>query len=253
MLFADLDDYKLILYPYVEGKDGYEAALSDRQWLAFGAALKAIHRSQPPPGLSRRIPQENFSPHWREMVIAFQSQVEEMQYSDPVAVKLAAFMWEKREDIALLVDRADELASTLAARCLPTVLCHADMHAGNLLLGANEALYIVDWDNPLFAPKEKDLALIGGCAAWSDAWNVALFYQGYGAVEIDPPALSYYRCERIIQDIAAFCQQLLLSDEGGDDREQGYRYFTSSFLPGHEVELVLDRGWLNRYTFGRLN
>ncbi|MFN2195490.1 MAG: hypothetical protein ACK2UW_05120 [Anaerolineales bacterium] len=52
-------------------------------------------------------------------------------------------------------------------------------------------------------------------------------------------ALAYYRYERIIQDIAAFCEQLLLTTQGGEDREQAYRYFTSQFLPGFEVEIAL--------------
>ena len=127
----------------------------------------------------------------------------------------------------------------LQARSLELVLCHSDIHPGNLLLGAYDALYIVDWDNPLFAPKERDLGLVGGCSAWSSARDEALFYQGYGEAEVDRMALAYYRYERIIQDIAAFCQELLLTEEGGEDREQGFRYFTSSFLPDHEVELAM--------------
>jgi spectinomycin phosphotransferase len=35
------------------------------------------------------------------------------------------------------------------------------------------------------------------------------FYQGYGEVEVNQPALAYYRYERIIQDIAEFKQLLL--------------------------------------------
>lgn len=66
--------------------------------------------------------------------------------------------------------------------------------------------------------------------------GAALFYQGYGAAEIDAAALAYYRSERIVEDIAAFCQQLLLTDEGGADREQALGYLTDSFLPGHVVE-----------------
>ena len=66
-------------------------------------------------------------------------------------------MQKKRDEIDHLVARAEALASALRARSLELVLCHSDIHPGNLLLGANDALYIVDWDNPLFAPKERDL------------------------------------------------------------------------------------------------
>jgi hypothetical protein len=33
---------------------------------------------------------------------------------------------------------------------------------------------------------------------------------------------------------------LLSTDEGGDDREQAYQYFTSIFLPDHEFELAVN-------------
>jgi spectinomycin phosphotransferase len=122
------------------------------------------------------------------------------------------------------------------------VLCHADLHAGNLLLAEKGELYIVDWDAPLFAPQEKDLALVGGCPTWNNPLEVAQFYRGYkgeGPLQVDAAALAYYRCERAITDIAEFCGQLLLTDAGGADREQSYNYCAGLFLPGHEIELAL--------------
>jgi spectinomycin phosphotransferase len=237
-LWCNLDVFTMIVYPFVEGQDGYEIALSDQQWRDFGTALKSIHALQIPPSLIQLIPQESYAPHWREMVRLFQAQVEEIFYDDPTAAKLAVFMRSKRSEIARLVARAEQLADALRSRSPEFVLCHYDIHAGNLLLGTNDALYIVDWDNPTFAPKERDLILIGGSAIWNSTREEALFYQGYGATEIDCMALAYYRYERIIQDIAEFCKQLFLTAEGGDDREQAYEYFTGQFLPGHEVEIA---------------
>jgi spectinomycin phosphotransferase len=239
----------VILYPFVEGRNGYEVALSETQWVRFGAALREIHATSLPPTLVRRIPGETFSPEWRKMVTAFQVQIEENIYEDPTAAKLAAVMRAKREVIRRLVARTDALGTALQGQShapgtpdgWAQVLCHTDIHPGNLLLGANDALHIVDWDNPVLAPKERDLMLIGGCPAWNSPQKEALFYQGYGPVEIDPTALAYYRYERIIQDIAAYCQQLLKSSAGGQDREQSFTYFASNFLPGHEIEIAFQR------------
>jgi spectinomycin phosphotransferase len=253
-LWASLDAFKMILYPFIEGQNGYEVALSDRQWLDFGAALKAIHTAHVPPELSRHIPRETFSPQGRELVKAFQAQVEETVFDDPIAAELAAFMQARRSEISRLVRRAEELVLALQARSLELVLCHSDIHAGNLLLaaldagtngaGAQGALYIVDWDNPILAPKERDLALVGGCSVWNGAREEALFYRGYcfgsSLSVIDRTALAYYRYERIIQDIAEFCKQLLLTTEGGQDREQSLIYFTGFFLPDHDVEIAFN-------------
>ena len=236
--WAALDDYRLILYPFIAGQDAHELPLSDGQWQHFGAALRAIHDAQLPQELKRRIPRETYSPRWREAVKTFQTQVQETSFDEPTAVKLASFMKDTREEITHLVERAAKLALELRRRELDFVLCHANIHPGNLLVGADAAFYIVDWDNPIYAPKERDLGLVGGGSVWNNARQNRLFYQGYGPAEIDRTALAYYRYERIIQDIAAFCEQLLLSDAGGPDREQGYAYFSSNFLPGHEVELA---------------
>jgi spectinomycin phosphotransferase len=70
----------------------------------------------------------------------------------------------------------------------------------------------------------------------SNGRNERWFYQGYGKTRINLEAKVYYRYERIIQDIAEFCKQLLLTDAGGDDREQAYKFFTSNFAPGGELE-----------------
>ena len=261
--WASLEPFKMILYPFIEGNNGYEVALSDQQWQDFGKALKGIHTVQAPPALARLIPRETYSLRWREMVTAFQAQIEETTFDDPTAAKLAAFMQARREVINHLLRRAGQLGLALQARSLDFVLCHSDIHAGNLLIGAHSAnthsadarsantrsanarsantrsaVYIVDWDNPSFAPKERDLTLVGGCPVWNGPHDEELFYQGYGRAEVDRMALAYYRYERIIQDIAAFCEQIFLTVEGGEDREQSYQYFTGQFLPNHEVEIA---------------
>jgi spectinomycin phosphotransferase len=237
-LWGSLDPYKLMLYPFIEEADALE--LTDRQWLEFGAALKRIHSAKPPPALKKLLQRETFAPDWRESVKTFQRQVEQRTFDEPVAARLAAFMRAKRDQISHLVRRAEELALALQARPREFVLCHSDVHAGNLLVGADGSLYIVDWDNPILAPKERDLMFIGGgvSASLSSARGEALFYQGYGPTEVDRMALAYYRYERIVVDIAEFCKQLLLSEAGGEDREQSYRYFTSNFLAGHEFEIA---------------
>ncbi len=238
-LWGSLEPYRLLLYPFIEAAEAGE--LSDRQWLEFGAALRGVHSAEVPPALKKLLKREAFSPEWREAVKMFQSQVEERAFDEPVAAKLAGFMRMKREQISQLVRRAEELALEMQAHPLELVLCHSDVHAGNLLIGVDAALYIVDWDNPILAPKERDLMFIGGgvSASLSSARGQALFYQGYGPAEVDRVALAYYRYERIAVDIAEFCKQLLLSEAGGEDREQSYGYFTSSFLPGDTIEMAL--------------
>ncbi len=240
-LWAEIDAFKMILYPFVEGRNGYEVEMSANNWRVFGAALRRIHDADLPPALLERVRCETFSGQWRENVKRSLVSVEDGVWVDPVAAKLAEFLGSRRADVLILVERAERLARLLQAQIPPTILCHSDIHAGNLLLDANGALYIVDWDDPILAPKERDLMFIGGAQGFrgcSAQEEETLFYRGYGQTEIDPCALAYYRYERIIQDIAVYCEQLLLSDEGGSDREQSLHYLMSNFQPNGTIEMA---------------
>jgi spectinomycin phosphotransferase len=240
-LWAELDPFRMILYPFVAGSNGYEIDLSDRQWVAFGRALKRIHTTVVPPTLAKRIPRETYAPRWREIVVTFLARVEGEAFADPAAAKLAAFLMARRAEVSDLVDRAERLAQALRARSPEFVLCHSDIHAGNILIAPDGALHIVDWDNPILAPKERDLMYAGGGqfgAGRTPQEEEALFDRGYGPTAVDPYALAYYRYERIVEDIAVYCEQLFLSNEGGEDREQSLRYLASSFLPKHTIEIA---------------
>jgi len=240
-LWENRNSFKVILYPFVAGRNGYQVDLSDRHWQEFGLALKRIHATKVPPALLRRIPQETYSPRWREMVRMFLKRIERDTFDDPVASELAAFLKAKHSETIDLVERAERLSQALQTRSLECVICHSDLHAGNFLIDSQDVLYIVDWDNPIRAPKERDLMFVGGGlggAGHTPQQEEALFYSGYGQTDIDPAALAYYRYERIVQDIAAFCEQLLLTGEGGEDREQSFHYLMSNYLPNNTIDIA---------------
>jgi spectinomycin phosphotransferase len=214
--------------------------LSDFHKQTFGAALKRIHTAKIPLELRRVIPQETFSPQWRERVKEFQRQVENTIFDEPTAAKLAKFIRSRRSEINRLIKRTEELASELQSQPHELVLCHTDIHGANVLITNNDQLYIVDWDAPLLAPKERDLMFVGGGIdnLWKSKRDESVFYEGYGKVNIDLTVMAYHRYERVIEDLAAYGEQLLLTDEGGADREQAYRRFTTNFEPGQTIEIA---------------
>ena len=240
-LWADLDVFKVILSPFVEGRNGYAVRMSERHWRDFGAALKRVHTAKIPAALRKQIRQEDYSPQYRDTVKIFLERIENESFDDPVAIEVAAFLQSKRSEVRDLVGRAERLARALQARSPEFIVCHSDIHAGNIFIGADDALYIVDWDEPIQAPKERDLMYIGGglLGGWHTAGEEeSLFYPAYVQTRIDPRAMAYYRYERIIEDIAIYCEQLLLTDEGGDDREQSLHYLKSNFMPNSTIEIA---------------
>ncbi len=73
---------------------------------------------------------------------------------------------------------------------------------------------------------------------WKNKQDEAMFYDGYGDIKINIAALAYYRYERVIEDLVAYAEQLLLTNEGGEDREEGYRRFAGNFDAGETIEIA---------------
>jgi spectinomycin phosphotransferase len=239
-LHTTLEAFQVVAYPFVEGHNGYEVDLTDRQWRDFGAALRRIHSAQAPQALRRRIRQERYSPRWRASLRSIVGRLAVDAPRDPLAARLAEFVEARRGEILDLVRRAESLAQALEAQPPVPVLCHSDIHAGNVLVAEDGALYIVDWDSPILAPKERDLMYAGGgqMGNWRTPHEEeTLFYDGYGPTQVDGTAMAYYRYERIVEDLSVECEHILSTD-GGQDREQSFRWLTSNFLPGGVLEIA---------------
>lgn len=235
--------YTVTCYPFISGRDGFAAPLSERAWGQFGAALAALHAADLPPDLAQAIPVEQLSPVWRQQVRGYLAEAESTAHTEPIAAAVIDLLREQHTTIVDLLARADRLAHMLAADPRPYVLCHGDAHAGNLLIDDSDRLFVVDWDTLILAPKERDLMFIGGGQGFvgtTPAQEQALFYAGYGPAPIDRPALAYYRYERIIQDIAAFCDELLAPADPARsaDRAQSLRWLQGNFLPGGTIAVA---------------
>jgi len=240
-LWASLDPYNVILYPFVEGYNGFEVTLSDQQRIEFGSTLKRFHSANIPSTLTNNIQRETFSPRARNLVRTFLERIENEYFNDPIAAELAAFLKIKRHETLELIERTEQLAQILQAQSSAFILCHADIHAWNLLIDLNGQLYIVDWDTLIFAPKERDLMFVGaglGGNGHSLQQEETLFYQGYGPTQIDPIGITYYCYERIVEDIAVYCEQLFLSDGGRANRQQSLEYLKSNFLPNSTIAIA---------------
>ncbi|MCA9970979.1 MAG: aminoglycoside phosphotransferase family protein [Anaerolineales bacterium] len=234
--------YCLIVYPFVNGRNGFETLLLDRHRVELGAALRQLHTTALPAALANGIPRETFAPRWRESVSRFLAQIDGQTFAEPVAAELAAFLHARRQETGDLVARAHRLARALQARPPAFVLCHGDIHGWNLLIDDDDALHIVDWDTLILAPKERDLMFVG-CGLGGNGHTLQeeerLFYEGYGPTAVNHTALAYYRYERIIEDIAVICAQLLTTDAGEADRRAALAMLKSNFGPDGTIDLAI--------------
>jgi spectinomycin phosphotransferase len=230
-----------MLYPFFEGKNGFEHRLSPANWIAFGETMRRVHEIILPPQLARRVPQVSYSAQHRTIVKVLDRQVSDRRsFDDEVAAQVAEFWTKNRADIRTVVERAEQLAEKMRGRAGALVLCHSDLHAGNVLVGSDDALTVVDWDNPIFAPKERDLMFVGGGigGAWNDSRESGWFFTGYGLAEIDPIAIAFFRYQRLVVDIAEYGQRMFDIQDSGSDRLSSLCKLATAFLPDNVIDMA---------------
>ena len=237
-LIQYINNFTLVVYPFVNGQNGFCNPLTDDQWVVLGKTLKQVHDLDLPPSIKDRIRKETYSSKWRDAIGPLSSPMDGNPDIDETALKLQVFMKKHQAIIYRLVNRAEALSQMIQAQSPELVLCHADIHGGNVLIDESGALYLVDWDEPIMAPKERDLMFIGGGVAnvWNDPREEALFYQGYGKTHINRMILAYYRHERIVQDIVEYGQALFLRSNEEGNRLEMYKHFMEMF----EINGVVD-------------
>jgi spectinomycin phosphotransferase len=214
-LWVGLDGYALSLYPFIEARTAVDAGLSERHWRELGATLKRIHAGGLPPELERVVPREPFVPSRRGVLADLEAAIAGQAFATPPERELGAFWNARRDEIRAVIDRGDTLGRHLRGRSLPMVLCHADLHTWNVLLDTAHELWLVDWDETVLAPKERDLMfVIGGIGRdLVSSQETAFFLQGYGDTAVDSGALAYYRYAWAVQDMGAYGEQVFFSPD----------------------------------------
>lgn len=240
-LWVNIDGFALALYPYIDGATGADAGMTERHWIAYGAALRQIHNTELPPAIAQLLQRETYVPDRGDVIAHLDARLATTTFTDPSERELAAFWQERREAIRTLAERAAILGRRLEATNPPPVLCHADIHTWNILIDAEDQLWIVDWDETMLAPKERDLMfVVGGLSTElvrprEEAW----FFAGYGVTTVDPLALAYYRFARAVSDLGAYAEDVFLApDASTATKHAAVQGFLSCFAPGAIIDLA---------------
>ncbi len=241
--WACADGFFFILYPFISGERVIDVGMSDARWIEFGSALNRLHTTKPTPELLSQIKRERFIPKQLEFCKELHTQVNTREYDDPFQKELCEFWLEHYETIGTILERTEALAKRMQETDLEFVLCHADIHTANLLLSDDDKIYIVDWDETLLAPKERDLLFIIGSIFndTSDGKWEHLFFEGYGETEVDPLALAYYRYDWCVEDIGEFAEDVFGRENLGEEtKANSIMWFKTLFAQGNSVETALE-------------
>lgn len=237
--WSEIDGHAALLYPFIMGEGRYEMTLTPDQWHSYGAILRRIHDATMPAEVASALPRETFTPHagYSAAIDTIDALIAERNFDNPYDHQFAEFWKAHQSAIHRVHQRAIQLGRMLQANPPRFALCHADIHKGNLLREPDGRLHVVDWDQPILAPKERDFVFILGGDPDALTADETLFMEGYGAAQIDTLALAYYRYEWCVQDIGSFGETILLTPDTGDDtKRESIYYFTLMFAAGERIE-----------------
>lgn len=247
-LWTRIGDWVVTVYPFIEGEAGWRPSLTDAQWKAVGTVLKQIHEAPLPPGGIPSLRRETFDTaaygqQIREFDAHFDRQPVHMGSGNQVERALCAHWMEHQSTIHTLLTAMETLAAVLRRRAGPFVICHADLHPGNMIRDHAGRVHLIDWDDVMLAPKERDFLFVGDAPADGNgtaADSTPPFFQGYGLAESDWVALTYYRCERVVTDLLECAQEVVFRDDLGEEaKADAIRLFDDLFA----ADSMIDAAW----------
>ena len=264
-LMGEIEGCGLIIYPFIYGSTLMNRELSNKQASPLrreiGVTVARIHalteltdnqrysnqlnRNQHSPIRQFDLPREDFA---RFQVESFSIlspddyQPPIRQHDDALVVELSDFIQPRQKALRNLIGVARRLGQTLRLEALDYVLCHGDIHEDNILLSDSGEIFIIDWDNAIFAPKERDLFFFGGNGDYLTGYfggqtNSAA---APGTCVVDQTVIDYYVLEWALQEIVDYGSRILFDTHFDmEGRVDAWQQFQRLFEPGQDVDVAL--------------
>lgn len=240
-LWTQVDNWNLIVYPFIDGDSSW-SGMTNEQWRDVGVTFKRIHQVPLPSTGFDSIRKEMFDPTaYVQWIRNFEAQRVNIQDPKNLSESQQALLssWGMYENVIHeAMTLMKKLARVLQKTTLPYVICHADLHPANLIRTHSGHAFVIDWDDVMLAPKERDFHFVGEAPVeGSTPSSISPFFQGYGQTNIDWIALTYFRYERVIQDVIECTRHVFFRENATEEtRADEARLFNEALTEGGEID-----------------
>jgi spectinomycin phosphotransferase len=193
--------YAVALFPFVDGRASDFGEHDPADLPAVAALLAELHGAQPGP----RTRTAGLELPGRRHIESALRELREPWPGGPYAERAREALAAHAADVADLLELADRLAASIAARGAGWVVTHGEPHTANVM-HTGDGLALIDWDTVALAPPERDLWMVAGAAADADA-----------------EAIDYFRLMWDLKDLAEWLDIFRRPHEDTDDTARSYR------------------------------
>jgi Ser/Thr protein kinase RdoA (MazF antagonist) len=210
--------YWLVLDNYIEGMTIGFGNMPDPVLPKLARLVGILHRSTQQLTLRNPFVDDFGIPFKAELLQILDRLPEISSDATQSAQELRDLLLPQRASVLTHLQRLESLGA-MARECgRRVVVCHTDLHGGNLIVDGQGQLYIVDWENAILAPPEHDLFMFADDDRFGEIF-VPNYEAEYGPMDLDGEHLSFYTYRRVLEDLTAYFARILRGD-GGATQDQ---------------------------------
>jgi spectinomycin phosphotransferase len=212
-------DHVLILFHFIEGRPVGFGRLPDDMLAQLARLVGILHASTPQITVENPL-LESFDIAFEDALMDGLDALERITSADRSGKQeLRRLLLSRKDELLRHLDRLRELRTLARAVDKDMVVCHTDLHGGNLVVDGEGQLYILDWENAMIAPPEHDLFFFAGHDIFWDHF-LPIYERENGPVDLDSRIFGFYYYRRNLEDLTDFVVRILhYNTENEQDRE----------------------------------
>lgn len=157
------------------------------------------------------------------------------QDATPGQIRLQEIILPRKDQISADLKTLKELQTYARSVQKRKVICHTDLHGGNLMMDDHGQLNILDWENAMIAPAEHDLFFFAGEGGfWELFWPH--YTRQFPSASIDPELLRFYFYRRGLEDIADFIFRILRRENRPERDQQEIEWMVDCLEGMRQIE-----------------
>lgn len=238
MLSIRWHDFRVSLFPFIEGRSRWDLwkigkDFTDAELRQTAALLATIHICTDKIETRHLATAKYDLPLRNELCTVLEASAKgiapQNQYQKHLLEALAAH----RSSILETMERYDELGRSAAASQTSFVITHGDPTPGNLILDAENRLYLIDWDGVCLGPPEKDLVSFTG-----ERFEIVLeryLTERECDVSLHADILGFYIYEWTLNEIRDYSTKILFKNMDTQQNEYDWESLQDYLPPDREL------------------